>query len=328
MMKSKIKRIIFRTMDLVLSPISIPMAFFNKKLRKNRFRDFPLFRKAYYWVGVYPIIDHYYEPLFNTKHLKRSFRLDRNLPGINFNDKEQLEILEKFNYNKELENIPQSPGQKREKNEYCYTEGPFLSGDAEYLYNMIRHFRPNKIMEIGSGHSTLLARKAIGMNTVNDKNYRCNHICIEPYEHKWLEELNIEVIRQKVEDLDNSIFNQLHEKDILFIDSSHIIRPQGDVLFEYLELLPILNSGVIIHIHDIFTPKDYLNEWFDIARFWNEQYLLEAFLCNNHDFRIIGATNYLMHKYYNEFSAKCPILKQQKENGIEREPGSFWMIRN
>ena len=106
-----------------------------------------------------------------------------------------------------------------------------------------------------------------------------------------------------------------------------MIRPQGDVLFEYLELLPTLNSGVIIHIHDIFTPKDYLDEWLEASFFWNEQYLLEAFLTNNKNFRIIGATNYLMHKYYDYFSAKCPILKKQKKEGIKREPGSFWMIK-
>jgi len=75
----------------------------------------------------------------------------------------------------------------------------------------------------------------------------------------------------------------------LFIDSSHIIRPQGDVLFEYLEILPILNAGVFVHIHDIFTPKDYLSEWIlDGKVFWNEQYLLEAFLSFNTCFKIMG----------------------------------------
>ena len=137
MCRIKIEKLIYRILDLVLLPISLPMALFNKKLRNNYFRDFPLFKKVFLWIGVYPIIDHYYEPLFNTKYLRKSLRIDRNLPGINFNDKEKLEILEKFNYNKELENIPQFPDQKSEKNEFCYTEGPLRSGDAEYLYNII-----------------------------------------------------------------------------------------------------------------------------------------------------------------------------------------------
>jgi hypothetical protein len=193
---------------------------------------------------------------------------------------------------------------------------------------MIRHYKPSKIIEIGSGHSTLMAINAINQNRVTDNSYSCEHICIEPFENKWLEKTDVKILRKMVETVDYSVFKSLKANDILFIDSTHMIRPQGDVLFEFLEILPQLNSGVIIHVHDIFTPKDYLNEWINEPRFWNEQYLLEAFLSHNRDFRIIGATNYLMHNYYEEFSEKCPVLKLQKEEGIEREPGSFWMIRN
>ena len=327
-MRTNLKRILYGILDVLFLPLTIPIAFILKKLRTNYFDDFPLTKKVFFWIGVYPISDHYYEPLFNTKHLKKSLRIDRNLPGIDFNDDEQLQILDKFNYNKELEEIPQFPEQKSEKIEYCYADGPFLSGDAEFLYNMIRYFKPKRLIEIGSGHSTLLALKAIKASQSEDHKYSCQHICVEPFENSWLKELDIELIREKVEDLETSFFSQLEQNDILFIDSSHMIRPQGDVLFEYLELLPVLNSGVIIHIHDIFTPKDYLDEWIEIARFWNEQYLLEAFLTNNLNFRIIGATNFLMHKYYEEFSAKCPILKLQRENGDEREPASFWIVKN
>ena len=88
------------------------------------------------------------------------------------------------------------------------------------------------------------------------------------------------------------------KNDILFIDSSHIIRPQGDVLFEYLEILPILNPGVVVHIHDIFSPKDYLDNWIiNDHLFWNEQYLLEAFLSfNNNSPFIDGLLNALKNK--------------------------------
>jgi hypothetical protein len=97
------------------------------------------------------------------------------------------------------------------------------------------------------------------------------------------------------------------------------------VLFEYLEILPELKHGVLIHVHDIFTPKDYLNKWiYDRHLLWNEQYLLEAFLSFNHEFRIIGALNYLTHNYQKEFADKCPIFNVQPW----QEPGSFWMVRN
>ena len=95
-------------------------------------------------------------------------------------------------------------------------------------------------------------------------------------------------------------------------------------LFEYLELLPTLKSGVLIHLHDIFTPKDYLDDWvYKQHLFWNEQYLLEAFMMHNSEFRIIGALNYLTHNYRKEFEDKCPIFARQ----IGREPGAFWIRR-
>ncbi len=284
-------------------------------------KNFPLSKRIFLKIGVLPIIDHYYEPLFNPKHLRYSLRNERSLPGIDFNDAEQLEILDKFSYNDELLKFPIN--KTNNAIEYCYNVGAFLSGDAEYLYNIIRLFKPKKIIEIGSGSSTLMARNAINKNILESGEYRCEHICIEPYEQDWLEEIGVKVIRKKVEDIGLDIFKTLGKNDILFIDSSHIIRAQGDVLFEYLELLPTLNKGVIVHIHDIFTPRDYLDEWFG-ENFWNEQYLLEAFLTNNKEFRIIGATNYLSHKYNESFSSKCPIYKLQ--NG--REPGSFYMTRN
>ena len=319
--RRKLKLVIQRFLDFILSPFTLLFAVVFRYFRKNSLKRFPLSKKIFLAVGVLPILDHYYEPLFNPKHLRYSLRKERFLPGIEFNDEEQLKILEKFNYNDELLRFPIH--KTSNVREYCYNEGAFLSGDAEYLYNIIRLFKPKKIIEIGSGSSTLMARNAINKNISESMSYYCEHICVEPYECFWLEEIGIKIIREKVEDVGIDSFKTLNENDILFIDSSHIIRPQGDVLFEYLEILPSLNKGVIVHIHDIFTPRDYLDEWFG-EKFWNEQYLLEAFLTFNKDFRIIGATNYLSHKYNKLFSSKCPIYKTQSG----REPGSFYMVKN
>lgn len=120
--------------------------------------------------------------------------------------------------------------------------------------------------------------------------------------------------------MDASFFKQLQENDLLFIDSSHVIRPQGDVLFEYLEVLPVLNRGVIVHIHDIFSPRNYLRQWLqDEVKLWNEQYLLEAFLSNNGCWEIIGALNYLHHNHYDKLKRVAPFLTPT------REPGSFYI---
>ena len=165
----------------------------------------------YFWIGIYPIRDHYYDPKFNFTNLKKSLRADRDLPGIDFNDKEQLELLDKFNYNKELKAIPYSSYEKTRKNEFCYSNSVFASGDAEYLYNMVRHYKPSRIIEIGSGQSTLMAMNALEMNKKYNKDYKCKHICIEPFSNLWLEETNAEIIRDKVENIEVSFFNQLQK---------------------------------------------------------------------------------------------------------------------
>lgn len=317
------KTFLLNILDLVFSPLTLISAIWLKFIRRRIVRfwdnDSMISKTIFLKIGIFPIIDHYYEPLFNPKRLKHSYGKDRQLNGIDFNLQEQLSLLKKFNYNTELKEIANMQASELT---YSFSKGPFLSGDAEYLYNIIRLLKPKRIIEIGSGHSTLIVQHAIIKNLKENNTYQCEHVCIEPFENLWLEKLPVKVIRSLVEDVDENFFKQLNENDILFIDSSHIIRPQGDVLFEYLQILPILNKGVIVHIHDIFTPKDYLNEWITNGTlFWNEQYLLESFLSLNNSYNIIGALNYLKHNYYNELAEKCPMLTK------DREPGSFWIKR-
>ncbi len=112
---------------------------------------------------------------------------------------------------------------------------------------------------------------------------------------------------------------------MLFIDSSHMIRPQGDVVCEYLEILPTLKRGVFVHVHDIFTPRDYPAIWVkDQVRFWNEQYLVEAFLTGNRDFKIVGALNFLKHHHSDEIKRRFPALAAEFDAS---EPGSLWIER-
>jgi transposase len=101
---------------------------------------------------------------------------------------------------------------------------------------MIRHFKPRRIVEIGAGNSTLLARKAIAKNAEGAPSYTCDHVCIEPYEAPWLEKTGARIVRTRVEECPFELFENLGQNDILFIDSSHVIRPQGDVVHEYLHI--------------------------------------------------------------------------------------------
>jgi predicted O-methyltransferase YrrM len=316
-----IRNKILLIIDILSAPFTFLGAAWFSVIRRIGIKRMRLSRKIFKITGVFPIRDHYYEPLFNLEHLRYSLRKDRILTGLDFNLKEQLEILSKFKYGRELEKFPL---EKNSKLEFYYHNGSFGPCDAQYLYNSIRLFKPKKIIEIGSGYSTLMAENAINANKQDELSYNCEHICIEPYECPWLENLKVRVIRKRVEELDIEIFRKLDNFDILFIDSSHVIRPQGDILFEYLEILPILKPGVLVHIHDIFTPRDYLNEWLiDEIKLWNEQYLLEAFLTFNSEYKIIASLNYLKHNYFPEISRACPILKKE----LDGEPCSFWIIR-
>ena len=316
--------LIRRISDLVLSPVTLFGAVWFKYIRSSTKQKMPLSEKIFMKVGVLPVNDHYYQPLINpTKALNKPLHEERNLRGIDWNIGEQLSLLNSFHYENELSLLP-FENQHASERQYYINNPSFAAGDGEYCYNIIRHYKPKKIIEIGCGYSTLICMQAETKNAETD-NMSSNHICIEPYEMPWLEKLNVKVIRKKVEEIDLGFFGQLESNDILFIDSSHMIRPQGDVLFEFLEILPALKPGVLVHIHDIFTPRDYPQEWIvDKHCMWNEQYLLEAFLSFNQQFRILGAVNFLKHNYPQELGAKCPNTAKIPDD----EPGSFWMIRN
>lgn len=315
-MTSLIKAILPLT-DIFLMPAVYLAAYLLKAIRSVGIHKMPFCKRALMQVGLFPIRNHYYEPLFDGKMLSHPLDQDRNLPGIDWNIDEQLNLLKSFTFNEELKKIPLAKGDKMT---FYFNNGFFEHSDAAFLYNLIRLKKPARMFEIGSGNSTLIAIKAIEKNCEEIPGYKCRHLCIEPYEMPWLEKTGVTVVRQRVEDVDRKVFSELEGGDILFIDSSHIIRPQGDVLFEYLELLPSLKNGVIVHIHDIFSPRDYPKDWIvDKVLLWNEQYLLEAFLTCNKSWKIIGALNYLHYNYYERLQETYPFSTRA------RQPGSFYI---
>jgi predicted O-methyltransferase YrrM len=325
-MKRFLKSSFFRrSTDILLSPITLFSSVWYKFIRSGTARQMPVSEKIFMSVGVLPIRDQYYQPLINpAKYLQKPLDRPRSLPGIQWNLEEQLALIGKFRYQDELLAIPFSKKDAQDL-QFFYDNPSFCPADAEFLYSVIRHFKPRRVIEIGCGYSTMLALQAEKKNKMENGEHACSHICIEPYEMPWLEKLDLLVVRSKVEDLSLSTFAQLEAGDILFIDSSHIIRPQGDVLFEFLEILPGLKSGVLVHVHDVFSPRDYLKEWVINEHCqWNEQYLLEAFLSFNNQFRIIGAVNLLKKDHGRALEEKCPMTAQRPND----EPGSFWLTRN
>jgi hypothetical protein len=302
--------------DLLLAPLLVPAALLMKAIRRAGVEHMPVCRKLLMRIGVFPVRDHYYEPLFDAGKLRKPLEEERALPGIDWNEAGQLALLGSFAHAQELADVPE----QAEGMVFHWGNDAFRSGDAEYLYQLLRARKPTRVVEIGGGYSTLLIEEAIARNRAERPGAQFRHVCVEPYEMPWLEQTGVEIVRRRVEETDPALFAGLGRDDLLFIDSSHVIRPQGDVLFEILELLPALKPGVIAHFHDIFSPRDYLRSWLaEEVRFWNEQYLLEAFLSSNRDWQVIGALNYLRHRHYERLKAKCLRLTP------DREPGSLYL---
>ena len=187
--------------------------------------------------------------------------------------------------------------------------GTFENHDAPIYYCMIRHYKPKKIIEVGAGNSTILAGLAAS------KNGNTTITAIDPYLDEEKEKVfpkNINFIREKVQNVSLSDFQDLSKNDILFIDSSHVSKVGSDVNFLYLEVLPILSSGVIVHIHDIFLPNEFPRNWVEEnLLFWNEQYLLNAFLIGNKDFEILFGNSFMGLKHGDllkkVYDAKGPV---------------------
>lgn len=162
----------------------------------------------------------------------------------------------------------------------------------------IRKRKPQRIVEIGCGISTLPAIAAIAKNKSEQQDYQSEHVCIEPYEMPWLERSGVKVLRQRVENADRAVFQQLEANEILFIDSSRMIRAQGNVLCEFR--YPANPQG---RCHRAYSGHLYSERLscpigVDKVRFRNEQYLPEAFLSGNPQSKIMAAINYLTRDHY------------------------------
>lgn len=210
--------------------------------------------------------------------------------------------------------------------------GPgYTALDALTLYMMVRDLKPKNYIEVGSGLSTYYCSLAAARNASEGSPVRIT--CIEPYPFEKLYEIKgIEIIAKEVQDVHLDIYQQLNEGDILFIDSSHIVRIDGDVPFLYLEVLPSINAGVVVHIHDVPFPyntpypaKEYVfnTTW---PMLWNEAMMVQAFLCFNQDFRIDMSTPLI--RYYNESLLQKNIPFYQNIQQNPRTFCSIWLSRN
>lgn len=251
-------------------------------------RKAELFERAQ-TLGVHLLPVHYSSPIPDTRTLPAGFSAHpRDFAGALVLDlADQLELLRRLGrWAGELADVPE-----RAASGFHWDNSQLFRNDASVYYGMIRELRPQRVIEVGGGYSTMLASRACAANGSTDL------VCIEPTPRQELRDglphLSL-LIERPVQDVDPGLFAELRAGDVLFVDGSHVSRVGSDVNHLLLSVLPRLARGVVVHVHDVFTPWEYPEHWIREQQiFWNEQYLLEAFLLFNRDFEPLCFMNFL-----------------------------------
>lgn len=275
--------------------------------------------------GIHLMPVHYYSPVPEVRGIDPDVWQRRSpLPGLQFQSDHYLSLLKEFSRRFGDEYAAFQDASTSPAGFYLYNNA-FSSGDAEVLFCMVRSLRPRRIVEIGAGFSTLVTASALRRNYAEDSDYCCSYTVIEPFPERGLKAIReiSKIAAVPVQEVALHYFEDLSKDDILFIDSSHVAKIGSDVVFEYLDVFPRLKAGVHIHAHDIFIPADYPPRLVRKGKFfWNEQYLLHAFLAFNPEFEVMWPGHF-MHLMHSEELRK--VFPGYADAPIE--PSSFWMRR-
>jgi predicted O-methyltransferase YrrM len=254
---------------------------------------------------------HFYSPIPSIEEIRRKEsiiygKMPETIPGIDLNEEEQLRLLDEFEaYYRELP----FPETKVKHLRYFFQNEAYSYSDAICLYCMIRHAKPQTIIEVGSGYSL-----CVTLDT-NDVFFEgsIKTVFIEPYPELLLslikkeDAARINLISKNLQEVELDLFCSLRENDILFIDSTHVGKIDSDVNYIFSKILPILKSGAYIHFHDVFYPFEYPKEWIYEGRAWNEAYVLRAFLQYNKSFEIILFNTFMEHFHRDTFEKNLPL---------------------
>ena len=241
-------------------------------------------------------------PLVNPAEIKVDLLgKKRELPGIKIDLNVVFQLLEQLSpYASELGWMP------RDAAGLVTWHETYTTLDSAILYCMLRHLKPKRFVEVGCGYSSGVSSEAIRKNRA--EGHACEAIFIEPYPGPRLKGINLagELLVKKIEDMPMEFFSSLQAGDILFIDTSHVIKCQNDVEYELLHILPNLRAGVYIHIHDIYTPCDQPADWL-IGRYpagyANEQYAVECMLSGGEDYEVLAPLYWLGSDYQEKVAA-------------------------
>lgn len=290
---------------------SAPNAVIRRGRRLVRTIAKTLFRFTERRLGVHITPVHYYSPIPDVGRLpKKVFDEVNDCRGLEFHHAEQHRNLEHV-FSEYLE-------------EFLPEANSGLSQvDAFILYSLIRLKKPRVLIEIGSGESTKVSLSALMMNRKDGIHSR--FVAIEPFPRDFLraiDEKSFQLIESKVQDVPLSTFA---DADILFIDSSHVSKIGSDVNYEIFNIIPRLKVGALVHWHDIMIPADYPRVWIETGRmFWNESYVVHAFMLYNKSFRVIWASRYMQ---LNDAERLARIFPYFKPENPDQQLSSFWIER-
>ena len=269
---------------------------------------------------------HYYSPMYDARELLAEPARSRvwpvvphEQPGIDYNAAAQRAFLRDVCAQQErLEfDVEGDP----EGDRYYTLNGQYPALDGWALEAVLRHARPRTIVEVGSGFSSLLTARVNREQLGGGARF----VCIEPYPRNFLTrgvEGISELLVERVEHVDLDVFESLRAGDVVFVDTSHTVRTGNDVVWIYGQILPRLAPGVLVHIHDVFLPGDYPEQWVREGWGWNENYLVEAFLQFNHGFEVVLAMQWAVQFALPELLAAFPGAEQ---HGLAS--GSLWLRR-
>lgn len=248
---------------------------------------------------------------------KEIYAVPRSMPGIELNEAAQLRLFDGLR-----QFYPEQPftAQISPERRYWFENPAYSYADAVLLYCMMRHLRPRRIIEVGSGYSSA------AMLDVDEVFFAgsIQFTFIDP-ETQLLRSLmkppdvdRVRILETPVQEVDLTVFTNLEAGDFLFVDSSHVSKVGSDVNHIFFNVLPALPSGVFVHFHDVFYPFEYPLDWVYEGRAWNETYLLRAFLQYNNQFEIQFFNTFIDWFHKEKYFGEMPLV--EKNTG-----GSIWL---
>jgi hypothetical protein len=269
-------------------------------------------------------VGHFYSPYPDVRDVeaRADTLLDprAEVAGIDMRDDDQLALFESIAaIGADMPFAAHPDGRHR----YHLANDTYAWADGIVLHALLRHLRPRRVIEVGSGHSSaLILDTAEGWLDGDD--HRVQLRFVEPHPgllHSLLrpdDEDRVTVDDRAVQDVPLEVFDELGPGDVLFVDSTHVAKAGSDVNHLFFQVLPRLRAGVWVHLHDIFMPFEYPLDWVREGRAWHEAYLLRAFLMYNLVFEVRWFQHYMWTRHQQVLESRLPAM-------AESPGGNIWL---